>query len=265
MQNHAPFLDETYGGVRNFILPDNYSGTRRGEIETYFESLNRSDGYLGGLVREIDELDEETVVLFFGDHSAGLFDEIRDSEDLDEVKKTRLTPYFIYANYDVLGEKYIRGEKLETVTPNCMVSKLKEVIGLKKSALNILTSNVCEETPVLTSLYFDYGDIEKTKLLEEYELVTYDLAAGKKYWEKWRDYFSFGKSGTGGRIFSSEKISRIFSDVSGRNGERRVEASRRLETREIKISFAATGLVFETAQGFSSSIRLLIFWTFSQT
>ena len=183
MQNHTPFRESTFGGVLNFRLENELveDEDRRTAIAAYFESLNRSDEYLGRLIREIDMLEEETVVLFFGDHSAGIFDELRDSENLEEVKLTRMTPYFVYANYDVENEKYTRSGKLVTVTPNCLTAEMRRVIGLKESALNRLTREVCEETPILTSLYYNYEPVKETKLLEKYKLVTYDLAAGSKF------------------------------------------------------------------------------------
>ena len=123
---------------------------------------------------------------FFGDHSAGLFDELRDSENLEEAKLTRITPYFIYANYEVENEGFRKGGELATVTPNCLVTEMRKVIPnltLKETELNRLTREVCEEMPVLTSLYYNYEDVKMNELLTNYELVIYDLAAGKKFWE----------------------------------------------------------------------------------
>ncbi len=184
MQNHTPYKESTYENLE-FRLADEYEGWRKGEIEAYFQTLHESDRYLGELIAEIDKLDEKTVVLFFGDHSAGVFDELRNSEDLEKVKLTRLTPYFIYANYEVMDESYLKGKKLETVTPNCLTTEMRKVVkGIGfKTELSRLTREVCETTPVLTSLYYNYQDIEMSELLKKYELVTYDLAAGKKFWE----------------------------------------------------------------------------------
>ncbi|MBQ3430475.1 sulfatase-like hydrolase/transferase [Candidatus Saccharibacteria bacterium] len=183
MQNHAPFWGD-YNDGEEFLLTEDYTGERREEIEGYLKRLNKSDEYLGELISEIDNLGEKTVVLFFGDHSPGLFPERRREESLEEVKRTSLTPYFIYANYDLENEDYVRGGKLETVTPNCMVAKMKELVKLPETALGMLTREVCEETPVLTSLYYDYEEIEETELLKKYELTTYDLVAGKRYFRK---------------------------------------------------------------------------------
>ena len=181
MQNHAPFWND-YEELE-FSLTENYSGERRGEIEGYLMKLKKSDEYLGELINEIDNLGEKTVVLFFGDHSPGVFDERREEEDLEEVKRTRATPYFIYANYDLENEEYVKGGELEAITPNCLTSTLKRLAKLPETALGMLTREVCEETPILAPLYFDYQEIEETELLKKYKLVTYDLVAGKRFWK----------------------------------------------------------------------------------
>lgn len=185
MQNHTPFKQENYPELHyRLVGNENIDDGRRTAIEAFFETVHASDGYLGTFIDEIDNMDEKTVVLFFGDHSAGIFDELRDSSNPEDVKATRYTPYFIYANYDVGSEKYIRGSELEMVTPNCIVTKMRGVLGMSETPLNLLTKEVCNETPILTPTYYNYQEIEKTELLRKYELVTYDLTAGKKYWSK---------------------------------------------------------------------------------
>ena len=45
---------------------------REWEIPTYFQSLHTSDKYLGEFIDGVKQLDKKVVVLFYGDHSAGL-------------------------------------------------------------------------------------------------------------------------------------------------------------------------------------------------
>ena len=182
MQNHVPFWN-MYDNY-DFILTDDYTGTRKEEIEAYFQSLHESDRYLGELIEEIEKMNEKTVVLFFGDHSAGVFDELVASDDLEDVKAVHYTPYFIYTNFKIEDSGFELGETLRTVSPNCLVSEMRRAVNIFKiSALNRLTDAVCEETPVLSSLWFDYEEVDRTELLKKYELVTYDLTAGRRFWE----------------------------------------------------------------------------------
>lgn len=180
MQNHTPYNSETYA-ENNFklqVLNEEENLERKSDIETYFQTLYKSDEYLGEFIESLNTLDEETVVLFFGDHSAGLFHELNDSDnDSIEFITSRTTPYFIYSNFGI--EK----QDLPKTTPNCLVDTLYNTLNVKKPALSYLTNAVCKEQPILAQTYFGNNALKETKLLDEYKLVTYDILSGKKYWE----------------------------------------------------------------------------------
>ncbi len=178
MQNHTPYNEETYT-EHNFKLTDFGDEERQAEIETYYQSLYYSDKYLGEFINALDASDEKTVVLFFGDHSAGLFHELNDSPDTSHAfSLSRTTPYFIYNNFD---DNTI-SSKLPYTTPNCLSNTLLNTLGVKKTALYYMLDDVCAEQPILVQTYFGDESPEYTPLLESYELVTYDIVGGKKYW-----------------------------------------------------------------------------------
>lgn len=180
MQNHTPYHQELYGGERHFKI--DYADEEKKEsaekTETYFEGLHYSDKYLGEFIQKLDESDEKTVVLFFGDHSPGVFSELAESEQKEVFQLSRFMPYFIYANFELTDAP----KDLPTTTPNCLNNTLYNVLGVEKPTLNYLLDEVCEKNPILTAAYFGEAGIEKTPLLEKYEMVTYDILGGKKYW-----------------------------------------------------------------------------------
>lgn len=194
MMNHAsydtaqyPKLEFMVRGKENTLLAHSY------------QSLHMADKYLGEFLEEVDELEERTVVLWFGDHAAGILDDYYKSEDKSDRDLAQLTPYFIYANFDIeslwtvretakineeLGFEYpVRGVDLPTTTPNCLLNTMYNILGVEKPALFYLVDEVCAETPILMSKYFA-GDLpEETEALLEYQLVNYDVLAGKHYWD----------------------------------------------------------------------------------
>ena len=119
--------------------------------------------------------------MFYGDHSAGLFDNTNNSEDKKVRDLSRVTPYFIYANYDA-GLK--ASKNLPTTTPNCMVNTLLNRLNWQKPAYYYLVDEVCKAQPILTPTYLEGLDFEMTETLNEYKLLTYDILAGQKYWMK---------------------------------------------------------------------------------
>lgn len=194
MMNHASY-DTAHYPVLNFKVP----GKEDTLLADSFQSLYNADKYLGEFIDALDDLDERTVVLWFGDHAAGILDKYYQSDDKSDSDIAQLTPYFIYANFDIespwtvrevaainkeLGFEYpVRGVDLPTTTPNCLLNTMYNILGVEKPALFYLVDEVCAETPILMSRYFAGNLPEETEALLEYQLVNYDVLAGKHYWD----------------------------------------------------------------------------------
>jgi phosphoglycerol transferase MdoB-like AlkP superfamily enzyme len=76
MQNHTPYNAENYEKTQFAVTNDDIEDQRKSDIAIYYQSLHNSDQYLGEFIDEINKLDEKVVILFFGDHAAGLFDNV---------------------------------------------------------------------------------------------------------------------------------------------------------------------------------------------
>lgn len=191
MQNHTPYDPKIYSDGLEFMVTkpevgSEYNGQEFTEedklkIETYLQTLHNSDKYLGEFIEELNKSDKKTVVMFFGDHSAGLFP-ISDKNENKEVRDlSRETPYFIYTNFDLKAEKS-ENDELPMTTPNCLGNTLLSTLKVKKTALEELTASVCEITPILTANYLDEEGAPENDTLKDYQTVTYDLLSGKQYW-----------------------------------------------------------------------------------
>ncbi len=178
MQNHTPYNHDIYDETEFAVTNENIEESRALDIATYYQMLHNSDQYLGEFIAELDKLDKKVVVLFFGDHSAGLFN-ITNSNEVKEVRDlSRVTPYFVYANYNAnFSTNY-----LPTTTPNCMVNNMHNILNWKKDALYYLVDDVCRAEPILTASYLAGRELSQAEILRDYELLTYDILGGKKYW-----------------------------------------------------------------------------------
>ncbi len=191
MQNHAIYSSAGYTEL-------DYS-TNHPEISHSFQSLHYADQYLGEFLEALDRLDERTVVLWFGDHAAGVLSAYATSSDKAERDLVQLTPYFIYANFEIespFTEKEVaeinrslgfnfptRGVDLPTTTPNCLANTMYNVLKAEKPVLQYLLDVVCEESPILARKYYaEDDDINETTALREYELLNYDILSGEYYW-----------------------------------------------------------------------------------
>jgi len=179
MQNHTPYNAENYDKTDFEVSVDDIDEQKKSDIAIYYQSLHNSDEYLGEFISELDKMDKKVVVLFFGDHSAGLFNNVTNHEKKAVRDLSRITPYFVYSNF----ESGFRGKRqLPTTTPNCMVNTMLNGLGWQKDSLYYLVDRVCENEPILTSMYLEGREISMAGVLDDYELVTYDILGGKKYW-----------------------------------------------------------------------------------
>lgn len=198
MQNHSPYAQANYPKLE-FPLKVSRDEWTTFSIESSFQSLHMSDKYLGDFIDALDDLDERTVVLWFGDHAMGNLDAYAQSEDKTDRDYAHLTPYFIYANFDIkspytekevakhnaaLGFNFsnIKGVNLPTVTPNCLLNTLYNTLNLEKPSLFYLVDEVCTTMPVLALAYQNGDPLLANSVLSEYDLVNYDILSGNYYW-----------------------------------------------------------------------------------
>ncbi len=180
MQNHTPYNWDIYEN-HDFSVSStsDVSEDRLKEISSYLQSVHESDKYLGEFIDNLSQLDKKVVVLFFGDHTAGVFETIAGSDDKATRDISRITPYFIWTNYDAgLNSE----NSLPTTTPNCMVNTMLDRLNWQKAPYYYLVGDVCNEQPILATAYLDGLDFDFSETMKNYQLFTYDILGGKKYW-----------------------------------------------------------------------------------
>ncbi len=190
MQNHAPYEVEEYGKSK-FNVTNLEPGTERSAIETYLMTMNSSDQYLGEFYEKVMALDEPTVVLFYGDHSAGVFPRVIESEDYAISSTARQTPYLLFSNFEMKNAPVLaksatalETNELPTTTPNCLANTMLNVLKVEKPTLNYLLDTICKDEPILTDAYFNGATPFMSSELSAYEILSYDITAGKQYYLK---------------------------------------------------------------------------------
>ena len=188
MQNHSPYGTNYDAEELEFeSLTEELSDERKQELANYYESLHKSDEYLGDFIDALDELDKKVVVLFFGDHASGPFDLINGNEDKNLNTLSRMTPYFIYNNfgYEKDSNDGDGTNKLAMTTPNCLANTMFNYFDWQKPDYFYLLDQVCTENPILTQNWFGGNQAPfRTTELSSYELLNYDILGGEKYWMK---------------------------------------------------------------------------------
>lgn len=205
VQNHAPYEGANYPQLNYWVRTDEEENEEEyWLVSNAWESIHKADQYLGEFVTELEKLDEKTVILWFGDHAPGTLDQYIKSDDRDDQMIAHLTPYFVYANFDLeglytpeetaemreeLGIEIMADEEiLETIdlpimTPNCLLNTAYDLLNVEKPALFYLVGEVCQEMPVFSATYYGENAPEATQALRAYELVNYDRLSGKQYWD----------------------------------------------------------------------------------
>ena len=161
------------------------------QAEQYLSLMRASDLALKELITYFEQVDEPTMIVFFGDHQPNVETEfIEDlvgkpwtSFDMDEVQSRYTVPFFIWCNYDIEEAYY------DSISVNYLSTLAMEVAGVEMPAYNQYLSKLYGTLPAVNSL--GYKDAEGlwhyfreendlTPYLNGYELVQYDYLFGKK-------------------------------------------------------------------------------------
>lgn len=128
MQNHGGY---EYGG-ENFeqeIELEGYS-QEYPKVEQYLSLIHETDKAVEYLITYFESVDEDVVIMFYGDHFPALDEEFYEEvhgesfDTLDEEQLKYTVPFFIWANYDI-EEEYV-----ECTSLNYLSNYLYKVAGI---------------------------------------------------------------------------------------------------------------------------------------
>lgn len=187
MQNHSGY-DYEGDDFKSTILLNDIKNCPR--VEQYLTLINHSDEALKYLINYFENVDENTIILFFGDHQPpyieqDFWDYINQgkTDSLEDAEKGYLTPYFIWANYDL--EEY----NIPDISLNYLSILLLDVAGLDTTPYQNYLRNMSQEIPVITghgymdktNTYHDFKEQNSyTSWIKNYEILQYNNMFGRK-------------------------------------------------------------------------------------
>ena len=177
MQNHSSYT-ESFDNFTPVIEADCGSQS----LNNYLSLLRLTDDALSGLIAYFEGQEEETVIVFFGDHQTtnSVIEPIlkqngkRSSTLTQEEQTVRYqVPFFIWANFDI-GEE----TGVET-SANYLAAKTLETAGVPMDGYFTYLSGLSETVPVICAGHVTLADgtltsaDDQTELLSDYRAYQY--------------------------------------------------------------------------------------------
>lgn len=180
MQNHMP-----YGGKYDNPSFSIY-GTENDNISgNYVQDIANSDQALADFIDQLEDLDENTVVVFWGDHLPSVYGDVIAEQNSDIAMHQ--TPLLIYQT------KQTQKAHLNTVSPMYFMNQILTLTNQKVSPYYAFLSELEKEVPAFEkNMYLDSTtnkwvddrkELSKSakELLHELDLIQYDVTTGKNY------------------------------------------------------------------------------------
>ncbi|MBQ8640201.1 MAG: sulfatase-like hydrolase/transferase [Lachnospiraceae bacterium] len=185
MQNHS-----AYGGSYDNFDPQIVTDFRLTKsikyLDNYLSLMYETDMATEDLLRKLSESDEKTIVCFFGDHQPNdyvikaIYRENGmdiENQTLEQQQNRQMTPFFIWANYDIEEEQGIE------ISTNYLCNLLLQAAGLPLDEYRTYLESVREVFPVMNTVgYFNENGVlkswnalteEEQEVLDTYEKVQY--------------------------------------------------------------------------------------------
>lgn len=180
MQNHMPY------GSKYVSSEYEVNGTENDHITSnYLKDLSYSDQALDNFIKQIDQLAEPTIVVFWGDHLPSVYgDVIFNQNSLDKMHET---PLLIYSNVNK------KDKELGMISPIYFAPELLEVANADITGFHALLNQLQSNLPAFEKEMYLEKNAEKMKksvnelsqetqaLLADYYMIQYDITTGKKY------------------------------------------------------------------------------------
>ena len=189
MQNHIAIYEDKFGPTT--ITVTDATGERDIEMENYAEGLKQTDEALQNFITTIENYEEPTTVIFFGDHLVNFSSDIHAQHGFIErnpdAKSAKLffeTPLLMMSNVDGFEIN-----DLKDVSPVFLAPLLFEELNLPLTPFYMFLLDVYHELNVLHNDFILDSNQEQVitpstvqqGLLTMYELIQYDFLEGEQY------------------------------------------------------------------------------------
>lgn len=183
MQNHGSYTDENF---TNTVIAEDGQYPK---LNQYLSLIKIADESFKYLIDYFSKQEEPTIIVMFGDHQPYVEDEFYDTllsqsyEDITSKEATEnkyITPYIIWANYDIDEEKYTN---VDNISANYLASLVLDVANIQKTPYLQFLDNLRSEIPIITGngymdkteKYHDFSEqSEYSNLLEDYHYLQFN-------------------------------------------------------------------------------------------
>lgn len=193
MQNHG---DYAYSG-ENYTQSISLVGYNQEypDVSQYLSLLHETDKAVEYLISYFQDVDDDVVIVFFGDHQPvvddAFYQELSNCTftSLDQQQNKYLVPFFVWANYDI-EENYV-----ERTSLNYLSSFVYDAAGIPLPPYNQFLTEMERRIPAINAngfyskksqcyLPFDMADAEEEMWLQTYKQLHYNNTFDKKHRNK---------------------------------------------------------------------------------
>lgn len=191
MMNHGGYDHEDFEDTVHVM------GDEQGEANEYLSSVNESDRSLKYLIDYFSAVEEDTLIVFFGDHQPtmtsdflGKYMGITSDSSTEELQKMYVIPYMFFSNFEASSNI---NEGLTSI--NYLSTEMMNLAGVEKSKFFDTLDNIRKTLPAIN--YFGWYDSDgdfhsftnkndpdinpdEKEALELYEHLAYNLIFDSK-------------------------------------------------------------------------------------
>ncbi len=186
MQNHGGYALDYDATVHLEHMEGDYP-----QAEQYLSVIKESDAAFADLVSYFAAESEPTVILMFGDHQPrvedAFYEELYGKSlsdlSLTELQQRYVTPFVIWANYDIPEETY------DAVSLNYLSTMLMETAGLELPEYNLFLKELQKSVPAINAngylgddgIWYSWSDSSPyEEILNDYQILQYNNLCDEK-------------------------------------------------------------------------------------
>ena len=185
MQNHGGYTQSWNNLPQSITLSDELDKVDPG-AQQYFCLMKASDNALSQLIAHYEQVDDPTLIVFFGDHQPSLSNDFYEAlygkklseRSIQEVLQRYPVPFFLWANYDIPEQQDV------VISSNFLGMLTAKTAGLPVTGWLNFLSDLHEQLPVITPVGYITPDgrviedarqlsPEQQDWLHKYEMLAY--------------------------------------------------------------------------------------------
>lgn len=163
MQNHGGYSD-TYSDFVNSVRTIDHKSN---DLDQYLTLLSISDSEVEKLIAYFSGVDEDTVVVFFGDHQPNDFVTSPIAQTTENDYNRYQVPYFIWANYDI--DEAVNFD----TSANYLAANVLKVAGVPTDEYQNFLLQLESEFPIVSAVRTESTEDADEQLLEKYKKLQY--------------------------------------------------------------------------------------------